>query len=197
MPSNKLFNTLRHLLQTGEWKDALQQLAWAFWETVGRPVGLTMLLLYLWLQIYFQIKRTFWDTARDLHYQALQCVQCTKRKDQKQVETLLKKAVQKDPSYLPAQLSLAAWYLYRLNQTQAAMDLLSNMDSSQGPVQALLLDAQAIQQGQGHMVQTAMQCDEYLSRSFVPSTYPPSNNNHKHKNSYEKDSSALNDKKNQ
>jgi hypothetical protein len=76
-----------------------------------------------------------------------------------QAEKLLLQAIARDDMYLPAYLSLAALYIYRMKQPQRALPLLQSIknrrrgssdddDNHQvGKIEALLVDAQALAEG--------------------------------------------------
>jgi hypothetical protein len=106
---------------------------------------------------------------------------------QQAVDVLLT-AIQQDPSYAPAIVSLAALYIYKLHNGRAAIQLLettllraaadgnnNNTVTTDAAMhvtdaQSLLLDAQALLAGQGHMIQTEIRQDEFLSLSYAISS---------------------------
>ena len=176
--TGSLFRSLRKLLEEHDWKELVIGVVRQCYESVGRPVGIAMFLLYIVLRVYLHIRNTYIypPTAADFHAKALQLYQTesqSKRPDFTQVIAVLHQAKE----YTPAQLSLAALYLYQQGKAEDSLDILNQIDSSkekecENAVRALRLDAQALQQGQGHMIASVIGKDEYLSRSFARSQQP-------------------------
>lgn len=179
----------------------LRQTVQELWETLQASVytvivpGIAVLVLVTVMVFgVWRIKRKLYPlTAAELHRRALlrlmkqeqqqqqkqqRAEDSSKKKNQyQQVLQLLTKAIEQDPTYLPARLSLAALYIYRLSDGLAAAQILHQNEIADGhehsvaeeeQVQGLLLDAQAIISGQGHMVQAALQEDRYLSTTPGP-----------------------------
>jgi len=153
---------------------ALQEI---FWNTVA-PIAVIFVVLGITALIAKRIKRILYPpSSLELHKEALLALQTyrsvkQRKAAQKQAETLLRQAINQDPSYLPAILSLAAMYIYRQQNANAAIQLLlmhetntSNVDNNDD-VKSLLLDAQAMQAGQGNMIQTELRDYEFLSLSY-------------------------------
>jgi hypothetical protein len=161
--------------------------------TVIVPGMIILLAITIAVTVAWRIQKMLYPpTAAELHRQALLLLQkqeqeqipvtTKKRQDeeqQQQVVDLLNKALQQDPNYLPARLSLIAVYLYRLNDGHKAVRELkelseeehhngdTTMAETKVQTRGLLLDAQAVIAGQGHMVQGILQEDRYL-RTIPP-----------------------------
>lgn len=115
----------------------------------------------------------------ELHKKAMLILQISfNRRACKKASDILWKAVQQDPSYAPAVLSLAALYIYKLQDGKAAVNLLdatvlrdeaTTLDAAPCKTDArcLMLDAQALLAGQGHMLQSDVRQYEFLSLSYV------------------------------
>jgi hypothetical protein len=162
-------------------ENLLKSLRASIW-TVLVPGITVLVLITVLMTVAWRIQKMMRPpTAADLHRQALllllkqeqgpQHPESTKQQYQ-QVLELLTKALQQDRKYLPARLSLIAMYLYRLSDGHAAVRELHELLDEHGIIatlqtQGLLLDAQAIISGQGHMVQGALQEDQYL-RTIQP-----------------------------
>jgi hypothetical protein len=152
------------------------------------PALIVLVMITMIMTVVWRIQKIMCPpTAAELHRQALlllmkqeqqtqQQSDSSKREPYQQVLQLLTKALQQDPTYLPARLSLIALHVYRLFDGHAAVrELQKLLDEQHGTMdiattaqtQGLLLDAQAMISGQGHMVQVALQEDRYL-RTIPP-----------------------------
>jgi hypothetical protein len=162
--------------------DLLKTLRASVW-TVLVPSGVTVLMLItVIMTVAWRTQKMMCPpTAAELHRQALlllleqeqvQQPDSSKKQQYQQVLQLLTKALEQDPTYLPARLSLIAMYLYRLSDGHAAVRELHELLDEHGIVatlqtQGLLFDAQAMISGQGHIVQGALQEEQYL-RTIPP-----------------------------
>jgi hypothetical protein len=162
-----------------EWLETLRASVW----TVIVPGVIILVIITVMVTVAWRIKKRMYPpTAAELHRQALlllqkqeqQSVTCKQDQQQQnqQVLDLLTKALQQDPTWLPARLSLIAFYLYRLSDGHSSMKALKELrdehgDMAQVQTRGLTLDAQAMVAGQGHMVQGALQEDRYL-RTIPP-----------------------------
>jgi predicted Zn-dependent protease len=147
-----------------------------FWNAV-LPVALGLAVLAVLGSIVRKVKRIVYPpNSMELHKEALNILQSAGYKKQnkwaeRQAIILLQKAVEQDPRYEPATWSLAALYLYRLNDPKSAIPLLSSSSSS-SQSQSILLDAKAMADGQHQMIQAELRQTEFLSISCVdPSFY--------------------------
>jgi len=111
-------------------------------------------------------------SAKEYHRQALETLVMIDaqrdaqkyKKDLSKVERLLWRAIQRDPQWKPAFLSLAALYIYKLELPQAALKVLSHETCQKdAEFDSLRMDAQAMVSGNGSMVQGLLGQDEYLS----------------------------------
>jgi hypothetical protein len=149
-------------------------------------------------RVQVQVQQSVGSKIKQPDQQQLQQQQQQQLKQQyQQVLALLTNALQQDPTYLPARLSLAALYVYRLNDGHAALRVLQELTAlttkttttatttteeeehgdgdgaaqvptqTQAQVRGLTLDAQAVIAGQGHMVQGMLQEDWYLRTSIL------------------------------
>lgn len=135
------------------------------------PAVYTLLCLYV-LAILYNIaeKRLRPKTAQELHHQALQLLQSTRRnrnpKSDAQAVALLWEALDVDPTYTPAIQTLAAYYIYRQPNPSAALKILC-MASKTSHLDRLRADAQALASNNSTMVQADFGEDEYLSLKSV------------------------------
>ncbi|KAL7567415.1 hypothetical protein ACA910_021378 [Epithemia clementina (nom. ined.)] len=93
-----------------------------------------------------------------------------KERAEKYAETKWKQALQRDPTYGPAMVSLAAMYLYRQDEPKKALELIRSpsvrriqKQESKRNLQAIQADAQALQQGHKSMIQSELAETEYLT----------------------------------
>jgi hypothetical protein len=162
--------------------DSLKTLRASVW-TVLVPGGIVLVLMTVIMTVAWRTQKMMCPpTAAELHRQALlllleqeqvqQQPDGSEKQQYQQVLQLLTEALQQDPKYLPARLSLIAMYLYRLSDGHAAVRELHEVLDEHGIVatlqtQGLLFDAQAMISGQGHMVQGVLQEERYL-RTIPP-----------------------------
>ena len=205
-----LAQTLRDLSERlPEWFEQLPALLTELWHAVILPVGLGLIAASVWVVVLRRLYRYVVPPgAAQLHSEALQALRWapaavvsfhhnnssgkSTNKYERQTEQLLRQALQQDPEYVPARLSLAALYLYRQrNVTQAQQVLMwqpsnsirNNSTSASAKldplIQGLLLDAQALQAGQDQMVQAELREAEFLHPAFAvpPGPLLSSNNN--------------------
>jgi hypothetical protein len=161
--------------------DLLKTLRASIW-TVIVPGVIVFVVITVLMTLAWRIQKMMRPpTAADLHRQALLLLMKqeqqkqqpdSKKQQYQQVLELLTKALQQDPTHLPARLSLIALYVYRLSDGHSAVRELQELREEHGDIataqtQGLLFDAQAIISGQGHMMQAALQEDRYL-RTIPP-----------------------------
>ena len=181
-----LAQTLRDLSErVPEWWDQLPQLWMELWHDVMFPVGVGLVAAALVGWILQRVYRWIVPlTAAQLHKEALQALRSapelvlvsssSHNKYERQAEQLLLQALQRDPSYEPARLSLAALYLYRQRNPRSAQQVLLNAQPKNDPlVQGILLDAQALLAGQDQMIQTELRAAEFLHVAFANSSLAP------------------------
>jgi hypothetical protein len=173
-----IFTTIRNLLLK-EWKNNdAAELAVVMYHGVLKPVGLSILTLFILLSIYQRVRRRYIWTARDLHEEALRIYQRSNNPKKSTTANVLEEAIARDPTYRPAYLSLAALYLYprddskyqKQRRPDLALQVLERCKEycgMDGSIRALELDAIVIQQGEEHMIQDVLMQAEYLSRAFV------------------------------
>lgn len=150
-----------------------------FWNIVF-PTAVILAVIAVAGLIAKRIKRIVYPpSAAELHKEALLALQASysgvkyQRAAQRQAELVLKQAIRRDATYLPAVLSLAALYIYRKSNWKAAISLLETTTSNStgaknnADVQSLLLDARALQAGHIHMIQSEIRDYEFLSVSFA------------------------------
>jgi len=173
--------------QVPEWLEQLPAVLEELLYAVVLPVGAGLLVAACIGILLTRLKRiVFPPNAAELHKEALQALLMTQyspsvksTKAEQQAEQLLWKALQKDPSYEPAVLSLAALYVYRQRNGKKATQLLRNMmdianntpnkKDADPLITGLLLDAQAVEAGQYQMVQAELREAEFLQLSFADS----------------------------
>lgn len=174
--SKGLYLALRHIYG-GKWiEPALELCRQVFWSAV-LPVILTMTTLLCVLQLYLWVRLRWFSSARELHHEALCAYQQQTRKSIRKVRNLLRRAIRRDPTYQPAYLSLAASYLYppdypaTQRNPEEALKVLDqcrlNTKGAGDITRALILDCQAIQSGQEHMILDALRQNDYLNRAFA------------------------------
>ena len=200
-----LAQTLRDLSERlPEWLEQLPAFLRELGHAVLLPVGLGLMAVSVLVVVLRRLYRYVVPPgAAQLHHEALQALRWapasfkstsskSHNKYERQAEQLLRQALQQDPEYVPARLSLAALYLYRQrNVTQAQQVLMwqpsnsirNNSTSASAKldplIQGLLLDAQALQAGQDQMVQAELREAEFLHPAFAvpPGPLLSSNNN--------------------
>lgn len=175
--SKGLYLALQHIYE-GNWIKPTLELCQQLFRSAVLPVFLTMTTLAFVLQFYLWLRLRWFSTAQELHHEAL-CVyqQQQTKKSIRKVHNLLQRAIQRDPTYQPAYLSLAASYLYppdyssKQRDPERALQVLSqcrrNTEGGEEIIRALILDCQAIQSGQEQMVLDTLRQDEYLNRAFA------------------------------
>jgi hypothetical protein len=181
--------------------DLLKTLRASIW-TVIVPGVIVLVVITVLMTLAWRIqKMIFPPTAADLHRQALLLLMQqeqqpdSKKQKYQQVLELLTKALQQDPTHLPARLSLIALYTYRLSDGQSAIRELQELREEHGDIataqtQGLLFDAQAIISGQGHMMQAALQEDRYL-RTIPPLIKSKRYTNTRPRNKYENNKNDM------
>lgn len=175
--SNGLYLALQHI-EKGHWIKPTWELCQQLFWSAMLPVVLTLTTLAFGLKFYLWLRLRFFSSARELHHEALCVYQLQKnntKKKQSTVHHLLQRAIQRDPTYQPAYLSLAACYLYppfsNKRDADRALEVLTRCRShtrgSEEIIRALMLDCQAIQSGQEQMILDILRQDEYLNRAFA------------------------------
>ena len=96
-------------------------------------------------------------------------LQREKQRAEEQAESLWKQALEQDPDYDSATVSLAAMYVYRQDKPDKALDLIQTRSKRRlseelsSDLKAIEEDAKAIQQGHRSMVKVDLAENEYLS----------------------------------
>ncbi len=175
--SNGLYLALRHIYE-GKWRRPAFELGHQLFWSALLPVLLVTTTLCFVLRFYLWIRLRWFASARELHHEAL-CAyqQQSTKKSTRKVHNLLHRAIQRDPTYQPAYLSLAASYLYPVNypSTQRdpdqALQVLEqcrrNTKGGDDIIRALELDCQVVESGQDHMILDALRQSAYLNRAFA------------------------------
>uniref|UniRef100_A0A8J9SV36 Tetratricopeptide repeat protein n=1 Tax=Phaeodactylum tricornutum TaxID=2850 RepID=A0A8J9SV36_PHATR len=165
------------------WRDAArvaeaQAYVVSFGRTVLWPLLVTLTLTGAGFGCARWVYRTvvYPPSASELHAEGLRCL--TGRSRLARAEALWRTARQRDPTYTPVVLSLAAYFLYRRNDPVEALRVLDEYSSSSGcsgtgrisigidtdpDVATIRLDALAMQSGQTAMVQSLLAEHRYLS----------------------------------
>ena len=172
---NDIVKVVNDYVDSGAWKNDLQ---WFLWNVV-LPVLVTLLVFAGTIYLLQKLYRYFVPyTAEELHKNAIQTLMPLKHSDpdnskrqiartEREAETMLEQALERDRSYTPAWISLAALHVYRQEQPGKALDLLRTRKQQVGKLDPELKqiqeDAKAMQEGHKAMIQKDIAETEYLS----------------------------------